>query len=133
MAESDRSSASRRLILPSHAAERLNIDRRRFLLASGGAAGALFLAACDSMGPRSAKPLLEFAERKNETLERKLLRHSAIDVPRSGARPAGNAFPSYFVSDSVPVWDDKVRGVWRLEIGGLVRTPLKLSLGDLSA
>ena len=133
MSDSDRSSTSPSLLLPSHAAERLNIDRRRFLLASGGAAGALFLAACDSMGPASAKPLLQLAERKNETLERALFRHTSMNVPRSGAQPAGNAFPSYFVSDSVPVWDTAARGAWSLEVGGLVRTPLKLSLADLSA
>ena len=100
---------------------------------AGSALGTLALAACDSIGPSSAKSLLQFAERKNESLERVLLRHSSIDVPRSGARAAGNAFPSYFVSDRVPVWDDAARGPWRLEIGGLVRTPLKLSLDDLSA
>jgi DMSO/TMAO reductase YedYZ molybdopterin-dependent catalytic subunit len=119
--------------VPSHVAEQAGIDRRRFLRASGGAVGTLFLAACDSMGPASAKPLLKFAERKNESLERALLRHSAIDVPRAGARPAGNAFPSYFISDRVPVWDDATRGLWRLEVSGMVRTPLQLSLADLSA
>jgi len=139
MSEPDRSTelvqvtAPRSLLLPSHAAERLNIDRRRFLLASGGAIGALALAACDSMGPRSAKPLLEFAERKNETVERALFSHSSMNVARPGVRPSGNAFPSYFVSDTVPVWDAATRGPWQLEVGGLVRTPLKLSLADLSA
>ena len=39
------------------------MDRRRFLLASGGALGALALAGCDSMGPKAAQPLLKFAER----------------------------------------------------------------------
>ncbi|MGH7619752.1 MAG: molybdopterin-dependent oxidoreductase [Gemmatimonadaceae bacterium] len=119
--------------LRSHAAERLGIDRRKFLLASGGAVGALFLAACDSMGPQAAAGLLKFAERKNESLERVLLRHTSIDVPRAGAHAAGNAFPSYFVSQRVPTWDPAARGEWRLEIGGLVKTPLKLSLNDLSA
>jgi len=139
MSESDRSSqliqvaARQRLLVPSHAAERLNVDRRRFILAGGSAIGALFLAACDSMGPASAKPLLEFAERKNETVERALFRHSAMNVPRAGVRPTGNAFPSYFVSDTVPVWDATLHGPWYLEVGGLVRTPLKLSLADLSA
>jgi DMSO/TMAO reductase YedYZ molybdopterin-dependent catalytic subunit len=118
--------------LPTHAAEQLGIDRRRFLLASGGALGALALAACDSMGPASAKSLLQYAERKNETLERALLRHSSINAPGAGVHVTGNAFPSYFVSDRVPVWDEATRGLWRLEIGGAVRTPLKLSLADLS-
>jgi DMSO/TMAO reductase YedYZ molybdopterin-dependent catalytic subunit len=119
--------------VPSHLAERAGIDRRRFLQAAGGAAGALFLAACDSMGPASAARLLKFAERKNESLERVLFRHTSIDVPRSSARVAGDAFPSYFVSPRVPEWDTATRGMWRLEIGGMVKTPLKLSLDDLSA
>lgn len=119
--------------LPRHFAERIGIDRRQFLLAAGGTAGALFLAACDSLGPRKATPLLRFAEHKNESLERVLFRHSSMNVPRAGALPAGGAFPSYFVSPHVPVWDEAARGVWRLEVGGLVKTPVKLTLDELSA
>jgi len=119
--------------VPGHAAERLGIDRRRFLAAASGAIGAIALAACDSHGPDAAKPLLKFAEAKNETLERVLLRHSSMDVPRTGARPAGSQFPSYFISRQVPTWDESVRGVWRLEVSGMVRTPLRLTLADLSA
>jgi DMSO/TMAO reductase YedYZ molybdopterin-dependent catalytic subunit len=118
---------------PSHPAERVGIDRRRFLAASGGALGAMVLAACDSMGPRSAASLLKFAERKNESLERMLFRHTSMDVPRSSAKAAGSHFPSYFISDTVPVWDDAARGAWRLEIGGLVQKQLQLSLADLAA
>jgi DMSO/TMAO reductase YedYZ molybdopterin-dependent catalytic subunit len=116
-----------------HAAERLGVDRRMFLRASGTTAAALLLAACDSMGPKSAKSLLKFAEEKNEIVERGLLSHTSMDVPRRGAAAAGSHFPSYFVSDQVPVWDTATRGPWRLEVGGLVRTPLRLSLEDLAA
>ncbi len=119
--------------MKSHRIERLGLDRRRFLLASGGALGAAVLAACDSMGPRSAKPLLDLAMRKNETLERALYRHTSMNVPQSGAATAGPAFPSYFISDTVPMWDDAALGVWRLEIGGLVDHPVQLSLSDLAA
>ena len=117
----------------SHAAERLGVDRRRFLAASGGALGAMLLAACDSMGPRSAKSLLEFAEDRNESVERVLFSHRSMDVPRNGASAAGQRFPAYFVSDRVPVWDEAMRGVWRLEVGGMVRKPLSLTLADLSS
>jgi DMSO/TMAO reductase YedYZ molybdopterin-dependent catalytic subunit len=117
----------------SHPAERIGIDRRRFLAATGGTLGALVLAACDSMGPRSASALLKFAERKNESLERALFRHASMDVPSSGAKTAGSHFPSYYISDNVPVWDEAVRGAWRLEIGGMVAKPLQLSLADLAA
>jgi DMSO/TMAO reductase YedYZ molybdopterin-dependent catalytic subunit len=117
----------------THLAEQLGIDRRRFLAASGGALGALVLAACDSMGPKSAKGLLKFAEQKNEVLERALLSHTSMDVPSRGARAAGEHFPSYFVSEFVPVWDEATRGAWQLEIGGMVQKPLKLSLADLGS
>ncbi|MFI5228870.1 MAG: molybdopterin-dependent oxidoreductase [Gemmatimonadales bacterium] len=117
----------------SHAAERIGIDRRRFLEMAGGAAGALVLAACDSQGPKSAQSLLHFAERKNESLERVLLRHTSMDVPRASAHAAGSHFPSYFVSDTVPTWNESQRGPWKLVVDGLVRTPLSLSLADLAA
>ena len=116
-----------------HAAERAGIDRRRFLELASGAAGALVLAACDSQGPKSAQGLLKFAERKNESLERVLLRHSSMDVARASAHTAGSHFPSYFVSDTVPRWDESVRGPWKLVVDGMVRTPLSLSLADLAA
>ena len=69
----------------THVAEQIGIDRRRFLMASGGSLGALFLAACDSVGPKSATKLLKFAEAKNESVERLLFRHTSLDVPRSSA------------------------------------------------
>jgi len=124
-------SAPRRL--PSHIAERAGLDRRRFLAAASGAAGALFLAACDSHGPKKAASLLKYAEHKNEGLERVLFRHTSIDVPPRGALPAGEHFPSYFVSKNVPVWNEAAHGAWRLEVGGMVRKPMQLSLADLAA
>ncbi len=117
----------------THIAERVGIDRRRFLLASSGALGAAVLAACDSMGPKSASRLLKFAERKNESLERVLFRHTSMDVPSASAKNAGSHFPSYFISKQVPVWDEATRGVWRLQVGGMVKNPLSLSLADLAS
>src|SRR5438270_9234064 len=113
--------------MKGHRIEQLGLDRRRFLLAAGGAAGAAFLAACDSVGPRSAKRLLDVAMEKNETLERALYRHTSIDAPPPGAKAAGEHFPSYFISKHVPVWDEAMNGVWKLEVGGLVDKPLRLS------
>jgi DMSO/TMAO reductase YedYZ molybdopterin-dependent catalytic subunit len=120
-------------IAPGHAAERLGIDRRRFLEVASGTVGALVLAACDSQGPKSAQSLLKLAERKNESLERVLLRHSSMDVPRAAAHAAGSHFPSYYVSNTVPMWDESARGPWKLVVDGMVRTPLSLSLADLAA
>jgi len=114
-----------------HAAERLGIGRREFL-AAGGSALAAFVAACDSHGPESAQGLLKFAMEKNATLEGALLRHTSMDHPRDSAKLAGNKFPAYFISDTVPVWDAAQRGVWRLEVGGLVKQPLRLTLDELT-
>jgi DMSO/TMAO reductase YedYZ molybdopterin-dependent catalytic subunit len=114
-----------------HAAERLGIGRREFL-AAGGSALAALVAACNSHGPESAQGLLSFAMEKNATLEAAILRHTSMDHPKDSAKLAGNKFPAYFISDTVPVWDDAQRGVWRLEVGGLVKRPLKLTLDELT-
>ncbi len=106
-------------------------DRREFLRASGLSVAGLVLAACNSRGPEGAQKLLRYAERKNESLERLLVRHTAMDHGAPGARIAGDAFPSYFTANVVPVWDPSVRGVWRLEVGGMVQRPMSFSLNEL--
>lgn len=106
------------------------IDRREFLIRSG-LASAPFLAACDSSGSKTSEKLLRYAERKNLGVERALFRHTAIDKVQSGAHDAGNKLPSYFVSKTVPVWDESVRGKWALEVSGLVGNPVRLTLDDL--
>lgn len=107
------------------------IDRREFVLRGAGVISAALLAACDSRGPKAADRLLQYAERKNLALERKLFRHTAMDAVRSDAHDAGNKLPSYFVSPVVPVWDESVQGRWALEVGGLVANPVRLTLQDL--
>ncbi len=109
----------------------MTIDRRDFITITGAALSSAFLAACDSRGPKSAKKLLRYAERKNESVERALFRHTSMDATLVGAHAAGIALPSYFISKTVPVWQDSVRGAWSLEIGGMVDRPLKLSLQQL--
>lgn len=108
----------------------MTIDRRKFVSLSGSALSA-FIAACNSRGPEGAEKLLRYAERKNEAVERALFRHTAMDVPAAGGRLAGNALPSYFISKTVPVWNEAERGVWRLEVGGMVDRPAKLTLQQL--
>ena len=105
------------------------MDRRGFIhLGAAGLAG--FLAACNSSGPGAAKPLLKLAERGNEQLERALFRHTSMDVPPR-VPLVGRGMPSYYISDTVPVWNTAARGVWTLEVGGLVRRPLRLTLDQL--
>jgi DMSO/TMAO reductase YedYZ molybdopterin-dependent catalytic subunit len=107
------------------------IDRRRFLAVGGGSVAAALLAACNSKGPASAERLLRYAERKNEGVERWLLRHDSMDRAPAGAAAAGARFPSYYIAPTVPVWDAAARGPWALEVSGAVRRPLRLSLDDL--
>ncbi len=107
------------------------ILRRDFLLKGAAGISAAFLAACDSRGPKSAEKLLRYVERKNESLERVLFRHSAKDVTLQGALPAGDRLPAYFISKTVPIWNEAQRGKWMLEVSGLVDKPVRLSLDDL--
>lgn len=107
------------------------MNRRRFLSLGAGSAVGAALGACGSTGPASAKSLLHFAERKNEQLERWLFRSGSRNHVSADARLTGRAFPRYFVSERMPVWNAAERGVWRLEVGGVVKTPLSLTLDDL--
>lgn len=107
------------------------VDRRKFVTLSGSALSSALLGACGSRGPKGAERVLRYAERKNEVIERALFRHTAMDAPIAGSRLAGNALPSYFISKTVPIWDEAQRGRWTLEISGLVARPLKLTLDDL--
>lgn len=108
----------------------MSLDRRRFLTVSAASFSGALLAACGA-NPESAAKLLDLAERKNEGLERSLFRHDAMDRVSASAKLAGKDFPKYFISKTVPVWDTAVRGPWRLEVSGAVRTPLSLTLDDL--
>ena len=107
------------------------IDRRRFLTAGAVSLAGALLAACDS-DPRQVQPLLDLATRVNETVERALFRHRAMNRVPGSAGVSGSAFPQYYVSDMVPMWDPAMNGVWRLEVSGLVKQPLSLSLDDLA-
>jgi DMSO/TMAO reductase YedYZ molybdopterin-dependent catalytic subunit len=107
------------------------IARRDFLISGSGLLAAAVLAACDSGGPKSAEKLLRYAERKNRGLERELFRHTSMDLVQAGAHDAGNKLPSYYISPTVPVWDESARGKWALEVSGLVANPVRLTLEDL--
>jgi DMSO/TMAO reductase YedYZ molybdopterin-dependent catalytic subunit len=109
----------------------MSIDRRRFLSLSAATLSSALLAACDQ-NPRRAARLLAIAEAKNETLERAIFRHDAMDHVPASATLTGTKFPKYFVSDTVPLWDATANGAWRLEVSGAVRRPVSLSLDDLT-
>ncbi len=115
------------------------LDRRDFLRvlarttgsALAAAYGASLLAACGSRGPDAAHPLLRSAQRRNETVERWLFRHTAMDHVRAGAVSAGGSFPAYHVAPAVPTWDSRTMGAWALAITGAVARPQRLTLADL--
>jgi DMSO/TMAO reductase YedYZ molybdopterin-dependent catalytic subunit len=107
------------------------MNRRQFFTLGAGSVAAAALEACDSVGPKSAASLLKFAERQNEKLERWLFGSGSRNRVASGARLSGRAFPRYFISETIPMWNEGQRGVWRLEVGGAVRKPLSLTLDDL--
>jgi DMSO/TMAO reductase YedYZ molybdopterin-dependent catalytic subunit len=108
------------------------LDRRAFLRLSTATISASILAGCNSAGPKSAEGLLAFATRSNERLERWIFGKNST-ARTGGIASAGGRFPSYFVSDSVPVWDAATRGAWTLEIKGAVRTPMTLTYDALRA
>ncbi|HET7563943.1 MAG TPA: molybdopterin-dependent oxidoreductase [Gemmatimonadaceae bacterium] len=110
----------------------MTMDRRQFLRVGALLVPATYLAACDSEGPASARPVLRRAERWNERIERKLQRHTSIDISSPKAALAGDDFPKYYISDHVPVWDARVRGPWSLEVRGLVRKPRRFTLDELT-
>lgn len=107
------------------------MNRRKFIQL-GGVSVAGGLIACNSDGPKAAQNLLRLAEQQNEIIERDVIfQHTSMDRVRKGALNAGAAFPKYFVSKQMPVWDKKVRGEWRLEVTGAVKRPLSLTVEDL--
>lgn len=107
------------------------MNRRRFFTLGAGSVATAALGACDSFGPKSAKSILTYAERKNEQLERWFFSSGSRNRIDAGARLTGRAFPRYFISEKMPMWNAAERGVWRLDVGGAVRTPLSLTLDDL--
>ena len=108
-----------------------DFDRREFIWHSTGLISAALLAACNSRGPKAADRLLKYAERKNRVVETKLFRHTRMDAVQGGAHDAGNKLPAYFVSRTVPIWDESTRGKWSLEVSGMVARPIRLTLEDL--
>jgi DMSO/TMAO reductase YedYZ molybdopterin-dependent catalytic subunit len=108
------------------------IDRRRFLNVSGSAFAAALLGGCGLAGSDKAERVLSYAERKNEAVERWLFRHTSMNQGSPGAAIAGKDFPTYFISETVPMWDSG-QGEWSLAVGGLVKSPATLNLQALMA
>ena len=108
----------------------MKIDRRRFITISAASLSGAMLGACNA-NPEKPRKLLNLVETQNAKLEQGLVRHSAMNHVAADADVAGAAFPKYFISDSAPLWDTALSGVWKLEVSGAVRKPLSLTLDDL--
>jgi DMSO/TMAO reductase YedYZ molybdopterin-dependent catalytic subunit len=109
----------------------VSVDRRRFLTITAASLGGTLLSACDK-NPSSAAKLLALAEHGNQRVEAGLFRHTAMNHVPASAPVAGESFPKYMISKTVPLWDTAANGAWRLEVSGAVRRPLSLSLDDLT-
>jgi DMSO/TMAO reductase YedYZ molybdopterin-dependent catalytic subunit len=101
--------------------DRRVLTRRAFLV---GAVGSF--AACSSDRPRAG--LLGAAERWNERLQRALFgpQRLAPELSESATTPV-TEFPSYYISPSAP----PMPVGWALRVGGMVATPLILTLAEL--
>jgi DMSO/TMAO reductase YedYZ molybdopterin-dependent catalytic subunit len=100
-----------------------DLTRRRFLVS---VAASSLLAGCDSVHPVAG--FLRAMKDWNQKFEGFLFspHRLAPELPPSATTPE-QAFPSYFISDSMPF----VPGDWSLKVGGMVARPTMFSLEQL--
>jgi DMSO/TMAO reductase YedYZ molybdopterin-dependent catalytic subunit len=103
---------------------------RRDFLRAGAAAGAGLLAGCGWDGGSLLRPFFGVAAAANDVLGGWLHSNSRLAKTYSPGERVGT-MPSYFISRTVPILDQPEQ--WALQVGGLVRTPLLLTLADLQA
>jgi DMSO/TMAO reductase YedYZ molybdopterin-dependent catalytic subunit len=70
------------------------------------------------------------ASRFNDRLSARLFSATGL-APKYDTSERSSSFPSYFISGMTPVLPDPP--AWRLEVGGLVRTPLVLTIDEIRA
>ncbi|MFD0985586.1 molybdopterin-binding protein [Methyloligella solikamskensis] len=117
--------------------EKPGMDRRSFLARGGAVMGTLLLGGCDELSRNdTVKRILASAEGLTETVQRALL------TPESLAREYApeDISPDFKANGSTnPQTPDYLKLAqndfkdWRLKVGGLVETPLTLSLDELRA
>ena len=101
-----------------------NIITRRQFVATVGAGVVL----ATGQTTQAQSGFLSWMGRWNERVDRLLFGSDrlAAELPPTAATPA-EAFPSYFISDTMPV----VPAGWVLKVGGLVARPTTFSLAQL--
>jgi DMSO/TMAO reductase YedYZ molybdopterin-dependent catalytic subunit len=99
------------------------LNRRSFV-----AGAASLLTACGWNGGSQLRPALSSASRFNDWLSARLFSSSRL-APKYDPSERSMNFPSYFISGMTPELEDPP--AWRLEVGGLVRTRLLLSIEEI--
>ncbi len=107
------------------------VDRRGFLRLGMAGGLASVVAACGWDGGNAIRPLLLDASRINDWVGEKILFSPHRLARQYGVSERSARLPSYFISREMPVLQDPA--AWRLQVTGLVRHPLSLSLDDLRA
>jgi DMSO/TMAO reductase YedYZ molybdopterin-dependent catalytic subunit len=117
--------------------ERRGLTRRDLLRLGAVAGPAALVAACGWDGGSSLEPRLRAFSRINDWIGEKILLSPARLAPEYpvSARTAMENFPAYSITynetGSFPTVSDPRK--WSLNVGGLVRKPLRLSLRDIEA
>jgi len=102
------------------------LDRRTFLIAGAAAAAS----ACGWNGGDTLQPVLAGTSRFNDWFSERLFSPTRR-APQFTSAERSNSFPNYYISDLTPTLPTPAS--WRLEVGGLVRKPLTLSLEEIRA
>ena len=98
---------------------------RRALITSGGAA---LLAACGWDGGPAFRSTLRGASRFNDWFSERIFSAERL-APKYEDSDRSSSFPNYHISRMTPSLLDP--DAWRLEVAGLVRTPLALSMDEI--
>jgi DMSO/TMAO reductase YedYZ molybdopterin-dependent catalytic subunit len=112
----------------------LRLSRRKLLLGLGAGAAAASLSGCDAGSPTALK-VLDKAEALTKAVQRALLAPRtalAVEYPQSAITPTFK--PNGSVDPDDPAYVALRQGGfagWKLEVGGLVERPTKLTLADL--
>jgi DMSO/TMAO reductase YedYZ molybdopterin-dependent catalytic subunit len=106
------------------------LDRRDFLRL-GLLAGPAALAACGWDGGPLLEPKLRAISRFNDWVGERILLSPTRLAPTYPPSQRSGSMPSYFISDRTPLLAHPEE--WALEVGGLVRKPLRLTRTALEA